>query len=63
MNNRDNVFVVLRRYGILNNTHCISVCRTAEAAQDLADAYTQEYIDRDIQGFKFEVQVAGWVDE
>ena len=66
MHNRDTLYTVIRRYGILNNdksVHLLETCRTADRAQELADAYTQEYVDRGIVGFKFEVQVTHYVDE
>lgn len=64
MKNRDTLYVVLRHYGILNDVHVIDTCRTLQRAEELADAYTQDYIaDRNIVGFKFSVQVTHFVDE
>ncbi len=61
--NRDLVFVVIRRYGILNNFHVIDVCRTLERAEELRDAYQFDFQERGLVGFKFEVQVGSYVDE
>ena len=63
MHNRDTLYTVIRRYGILNHVHLLETCRTPERAQELADAYMQEFVDRGITGFKFEVQVTHYVDE
>ena len=63
MNNRDTLYVVLRHYGILNDVHVLDTCRTLQRAEELKDAYTQEYLDRNIPGFKFTVQVTHYVDE
>ncbi len=64
--NRDTVFVVLRKYGILNtdfSVHCVDVCRTLERAEELRDAYQFDYEERNLVGFKFVVQPASYVDE
>ena len=64
--NRDTVFVVLRKYGILNtdkSVHCVDVCRTLERAEELRDAYQFDYEERNLVGFKFLVQPASFVDE
>ena len=64
--NRDTVYVVLRKYGILNtdkSVHCVDVCRTLERAEELRDAYQFDYEERSLVGFKFVVQPASFVDE
>jgi hypothetical protein len=53
---KDTMYVVLRKYGILNNTHCIDVCMSIERANELVDNYTFDYQERGLVGFKFEVQ-------
>jgi hypothetical protein len=63
MNNRDTLYVVLRHYGMLNQVHVLDTCRTLQRAEELADAYTQDFADRNIVGFKFSVQVSHFVDE
>lgn len=64
--NRDLVFVVLRKYGILNSensVHVIDVCATLERAEELRDNYAFDYAERNIVGFNFVVQSAGFVNE
>ena len=64
--NRDTLYVVLRKHGLLNNersVHCIDVCRTLERAEELREAYQFDYDERNITGFKFIVQPASYVDE
>ena len=64
--NRDTLYVVLRKHGILNtekSVHCIDVCRTLERAEELREAYQFDYDERGITGFKFIVQPASYVDE
>ena len=63
---RDLVWVVLRKYGILNNSgsvHCIDVCRTLDRAEELRESYEFDYKERNIVGFQFVVQSASYVDE
>ena len=65
-NNRDTLYVVLRKYGILNtekSVHCIDVCRTLERAEELKTNYEFEYLERGLVGFKFIIQPASYVDE
>lgn len=59
-------YVVVRRYGILNtsaSTHCVAVCKTLLAADEKKEAYEQEYLDRNIKGFTFEIQLVTYYDE
>ena len=64
---RDSVYCVVRRYGILNTepkaVHVVYVCLSLERAQELADNCAFEYQERNIIGFKFEVQASNYVDE
>ena len=64
---RDSVYCFVRRYGILNTepkaVHVVYVCLSPERAQELADNCTFEYQERNIVGFKFEVQASNYVDE
>ena len=63
---RDLVWVVLRKYDILNNSgsvHCIDVCRTLDRAEELRESYEFDYKERNIVGFQFVVQSASYVDE
>lgn len=65
MINKD-CYVVVRRYGMLNTSnsnHCVAVCRTLEKADELQGAYTQEYKDKGMSGFMFEVQLVTYYDE
>ena len=65
MINKD-CYVVVRRYGMLNTSasnHCVAVCRTLDKADELRDAYTQEYLDKKLSGFTFEVQLVTYYDE
>lgn len=63
MHNRDTLYTVIRHYGILNQVHLLETCRTPERAEELAEAYKQEFIDKGIVGFTFTVQVTHYVDE
>ena len=63
---RDTVWVVVRKYGLLNNkssVHCIDVCRTLDRAEELRESYEFNYKERNIAGFQFVVQSASYVDE
>ena len=65
-NNRDTLYVVLRKYGILNtekSVHCIDICRTLERAEELRSNYEFDYKERNIVGFQFIVQPASYIDE
>ena len=64
---RDTLYCVVRRYGMLQTdpraVHIVYVCLTPERAQELCDNCTFEYQERNIVGFRFEVQAANYVDE
>ena len=64
---RDTLYCVVRRYGMLQTdpraVHIVYVCLTPERAQELCDNCTFEYQERNIVGFRFEVQASNYVDE
>lgn len=61
--NKDMLFAVVRRdITGMGEVHHEAICcftRTPERAQELADSYTQEWIDRNIQPKYFDFYVVG----
>jgi len=41
----------------------VAVCKTLLAADEKKEAYEQEYLDRNIKGFTFEIQLVTYYDE
>lgn len=64
--NRGSVFAVIRtsQYGeFYLDPHLLGVFLTLDRAEEVRDSYIQDFLDRHIEGFKFEVQISNYYDE